>query len=110
MRLILVLLVLGGCGWSETKFNVKGIEAYCEAASECEGGYDAATCIDAIRTVDRSSCDYDPKAANDCYKALDEAVCETNSDLYQERLIAPKACGMVWDGCGTLFPDPIETQ
>ncbi len=110
MRLILGLVLFAGCGWSEEKFNVKGVEAFCEAASECEADYDVATCIDYVRTVDRTSCDYDPASAKACFKAMDEAECVSNGDLQQSRLAIPPECDLVWDGCGPLFPDPIETQ
>ena len=104
--LLLVLLV--GCGWSEDHFLVDGITAYCDAASDCVG-FEPAACEDHIRAVDRKKCDFDPKAAKTCAKSLeDEGVCSDNGDLGTMSYIGPEACDQVWDGCGPLFPIPID--
>lgn len=103
----LLLLLLVGCGWSEDKFAVKGIPAWCEAASDCVG-FEVGACEDHIRAVDRSSCDYDPAAARRCYANLeDEGTCTPLEALGTASFQGPEDCDLIWDGCGPLFEVPI---
>lgn len=93
------LALLVGCGWSEKKFEVVGIQRLCEQASACAGTYEVRACLDHLRGSDRSACDYDGAAAKDCARDLEEAACEQRApfDLYE--LAMPESCTLVWDGC-----------
>jgi hypothetical protein len=91
------LLVLVGCGWSEARFEVEGIDRLCEAASACAGTYDAATCLDLLRTTDRSGCAYDRAAASDCVAELEDAECEPIDPFELEALAIPDSCYAAWD-------------
>ncbi|MEQ1571140.1 MAG: hypothetical protein ABMA64_36255 [Myxococcota bacterium] len=91
------LLALIGCGWSERRFEVDGIDQLCEAAAACAGTYDAATCVDLLRTTDREGCAYDAAAAADCVDGLDGAACETIEPFGVTELALPPACAEVWD-------------
>jgi hypothetical protein len=91
------VMLLVSCGWSETKFEVVGIERLCEAASACAGTYDAATCIDLLRSTDRSACSFDPKAARDCSKEAEEAACAEVVPFGVKELTVPESCHQTYD-------------
>jgi hypothetical protein len=91
------LLALAGCGWSERRFEVEGIERLCEAAADCAGTYDAATCVDALRTTDRSGCAFDRGAAGDCVAQLDDATCAPVDPFDVRELAIPDPCYQAWD-------------
>ncbi len=108
MRSLPFLLVLAACGWSEDRFLVEGIPAFCAQAADCVG-FDPGACEDAVRAVDRGKCDYDPKAARACARHLeDEGTCRDNGDLGTYSYLPPAACDAVWPGCGPLFEPPID--
>lgn len=95
---LLSLLWLSGCGTSERRFEVVGIERMCEAAAACAGSFEATTCVDRLRSTDRSDCDYDPKAAGDCMAEVEEAECGTVAPYGIAQLQLPSACLEVY-GC-----------
>lgn len=99
MSRIFPLALLIGCGWSERKFEVVGVQRLCEAAAACAGTYDPQTCVDRLRSSDRSGCDYDGAAARECAEQVEDAACAQVApfDLYE--LAIPEACDRVWDGC-----------
>lgn len=91
---------LAACGFSEDRFLVKGIERWCEASSECSGTFETQSCIDVMRSQDRSGCDYDAEAAADCYEALETAGCDDDPLLDLAVLVVPEACDAVYV-CGS---------
>jgi hypothetical protein len=103
-------VLLAGCGWSETKFEVEGIGALCDAASSCAGYYDADACYDALRATDRSGCDYDPKAARACADELESASCQpVGTNLPLEQLVVPDACVEVYS-CEWIALDVFDER
>ncbi|MEQ1508216.1 MAG: hypothetical protein ABMB14_38655 [Myxococcota bacterium] len=92
-----LLSMLAGCGWSERRFEAVGIQDLCDAASACAGTYDAATCVDLVRTTDRSGCAYDEKAAGDCMDALPDAACVDQDPFELKALAIPDRCYQAWD-------------
>ena len=104
---VLTLLVLASaCGFSEKEFQVKVIPEFCIMVADCTETVPVAACEDAMRTVDRSSCDYDPKSAKDCFKTLDDAICVDNGDVGTMSLSYPKVCDLAYDACGLLWDEP----
>ena len=91
------LILLVGCGWSERRFEAVGIERLCEAASACAGTYDASTCIDLLRSSDRSACDFDPAAARDCGHEADEAACAEVAPFGIWEITVPESCFGAYD-------------
>lgn len=89
--------LLVACGWSERRFEVVGIERLCEAASACAGTYDTATCVDRLRSTDRSACDFDPGAARECSAASEEATCAVLEPFGVSELTVPEPCLAVYD-------------
>src|SRR5690349_20594325 len=91
------LLFVTSCGWSERRFEVVGIERLCERAAKCAGTYDAATCVDRLRTADRSSCTYDGAAAADCASQVEEAACKETEPFGLSELEIPEPCVETYD-------------
>ncbi len=89
--------LLVACGWSERRFEVEGIERLCEAASACAGTYAAETCVDRLRTTDRSACDFDPRAARDCGAQIEEAACTEIAPFGISELALPESCTAAYD-------------
>jgi hypothetical protein len=101
-----LILAASACGYSEKKFQVNTIPNFCAANADCTGIFDAETCIDTIRTVDRSKCDYDPKSAKECDQFLEEeSTCVDNGDIGTFSLAYPKACDLIYS-CGPLWEEP----
>jgi hypothetical protein len=94
---ILPCIALIGCGFGEKRFEVVGIERICEQASACAGTYDAAACVDALRTTDRSECDYDPAAAKACANTVEEARCVAREPFAVQELELPEDCQAAYD-------------
>ena len=123
MSLILpVLLLVTACGMSEERFTVDGLQRLCEQEVLCaENRFDLTACVDHVRATDRSGCDYDPKAARACYRALDTSCTPgvladpgalTSPELCQEckvdemgiaTLALPSVCAEVYPDCPALF-------
>jgi hypothetical protein len=101
--------VLGGCGWSETKFEVRGIEALCERAASCAGTFETAACIDELRATDRTSCDYDSRAARQCAVAAEDAACLTDPIFQTTTIEVPQPCLEVYD-CEWIDLAPFEVR
>ena len=91
MRLLPVI-ALASCGYSEQKFEAVAVERLCEAAAQCAGTYDAAACVDRLRTTDRASCDYDPEAAKACASAVEDAACADVEPFALRELEIPADC------------------
>lgn len=87
-----LLAIAAGCGWSERRFEVEGIERLCEAAASCAGTYEASICVDRLRTADRSSCAYDGAAAADCAAEIEQAACVEIEPFGLYELTIPQAC------------------
>ncbi len=92
-----VILLVGGCGFSEDRFLVKGVDRWCELSAECAGTFEKDACIDVFRSTDREGCTYDPAAAGDCYAELPEAACIEDELLGLSTLEVPAACELVYD-------------
>lgn len=107
MRYVWPVILCVGCGWSEERFLTEGLDEWCAEAAACEGGYTVEDCIDHIRTVDRSDCEYDPVAADACITDLQDAECLDLPALDTSSFDSPASCDEVWPGCGPLFPKPI---
>jgi hypothetical protein len=105
--LIYIVVLASACGYSEKKFQVETIPEFCSLNANCTEIIDAVACIDSLRTVDRSTCDYDPKAAKECQQLLEEATCEDNGDIGTYSLLYPESCDRVYDGCGVLWEEPF---
>lgn len=88
----LALVCLVACGFSEEKFLVDGVGLWCERSAECAGSFDATTCVDVFRSTDRSSCDYDPAAAKECFAALPDAACIEDAPFELMVLDVPASC------------------
>jgi hypothetical protein len=94
----LALAVLAsGCGFSEEKFLVNGVERWCEYSSECAGTFETQACIDVFRSTDRSACTYDPDAAATCWSELPDALCIDDEVLLVRYLEVPEACEAAYD-------------
>jgi len=91
------LFALVGCGVSERRFEVVGVQELCDAAAACAGTYDAATCVDLLRSTDRADCAYDKVSAADCMDQLDGAACDTVEPYDLHELAVPEACYAAWD-------------
>ena len=102
------LILVGACGWSETRFLTTGIPDLCEATAACMGTLDAAACEDHVRAVDRGHCDYDPAMARKCARTLEDGICFDNGDLDTFSFEPPEACNAVYPDCGPLFDWPID--
>jgi hypothetical protein len=85
-------VLLAGCGFSEERFLVRGVERWCDRSAECAGTFEPDACIDAFRTTDRSDCTYDPEMGEACYDALEEAACVEDELLGTFTLEVPEAC------------------
>ena len=108
MRYVWPVILWVGCGWSEERLLTEGLDEWCTEATACEGGYTIDACIDHIRTVDRSLCDYDPEAARACIADLPSATCTDLPALDTASFNSPESCDEIWEGCGPLFPEPIS--
>jgi len=108
LPVVSMLIFASACGYSEKKFLVNTTFEFCSLNEYCTESVITAACVDAIRSVDRSSCDYNPKAAKECHKALEEneATCEANLDIDTSTLVYPAICDEVWEGCGSLWEEP----
>ncbi len=104
--LISLVLLASACGYSEKKFEVIAVVDFCDLNADCTQIVDSDTCVDIVRTMDRSKCDYDPKAAKDCAKLLEESSCVDNGDVGTFSLDYPEPCDLVYDGCGPLWEAP----
>jgi len=101
------LICTAACGRSEAKFQVETIQNFCQLNEDCTKIVAAASCVDAIRLVDWSHCDYDPRAAKACHQELEsEATCVDNGDVGTSSLAYPMSCDQVYVGCGPLFEEP----
>lgn len=110
-RLLLVtLLGTSACGFSETRFEVKAIPLLCEQAANCVATFQTAACIDDVRAIDRSMCDYDPSAARDCFKELEDAPCVSNGDVGTTSIELPESCAIVYPDCEPLFVEPYPVE
>jgi hypothetical protein len=89
---ILPCIALAACGFGEKRFEVVGIERLCEQASACAGTFDAAACVDHLRTTDRSTCDYDPAAAKACANDVEAAPCVPVEPFAMSALEIPEDC------------------
>ena len=104
------MLLFAGCGASETKFLVNGLPLLCEAAADCALTYDAASCEGDVR-ASLKGCDYDPRAARSCMRALKkgEGTCETDATLGTSTFAPPEDCDLVYaDPCGSLIPTRVD--
>ncbi|MEZ4316631.1 MAG: hypothetical protein R3F61_03985 [Myxococcota bacterium] len=90
-------LMAAGCGFSEERFLVKGVDRWCEQSAACAGVFDKEACIDVFRSTDRSGCTYDEEAASECYSVLPEAQCIDDDVLGIRYLEVPEACEAVYD-------------
>ena len=106
MRYVGLLILASACGWSERRFEAKGIAQLCEAAASCAQTYDASTCIDRLRSTDRSSCDFDPDKAAACSADAKDAPCETIGVFAIEALRIPESCIQTYD-CDWIDLDPL---
>ena len=104
---ICALLSLGACGLSETRFQAEVLSEFCLLNEDCTQTVDQASCIDALRAVDRTACDYDPSAAKTCEQELEtEAACVDNGDIGTSTLDYPSVCDEVYSGCEPLYSEP----
>lgn len=94
---IVWFLGLSACGWSQQRFEIVGIERLCEAAASCAETYETSTCVDRLRSTDRTSCTYDARAAGDCLAALDDAGCEQVGPFEVTEIALPEPCTLVYD-------------
>lgn len=90
------MLVLAACGFSEERFEVKAVDRWCELSAACAGTFDAETCVDVIRTTDRTGCTYDPVAGRDCFDQLPDAACVEDDVLDVRYLDVPEACELAY--------------
>ena len=96
----LPVIALVSCGYSEKRFEAVAVEQLCEAAAACAGTYDAAACVDHLRTTDRSACDYDPAAAKACAGAIEGAACVDVEPFALRELEVPGDCQAAYDCSG----------
>lgn len=92
MRWVWLGALTVGCGFSEERFLVKAVGRWCELSAQCAGTFDAQACVDVIRSTDRTGCDYDPVAGEQCWTELAEATCVEDDLLDVRYLDVPPAC------------------
>ncbi len=107
----LAFVGLVACGGREERFLTDTVDALCAEASACAGTYEPAACVDALRGgLDAGGCTFDPSAAKDCARALDEgeAACEALEPFQVSALALPEACAAAYD-CGRAggWLDPL---
>lgn len=107
-RTFLAILLLAGCGVSEDRFLVEGVDAFCAAIATCTGHVPTEGCVDTVRAADRQGCDYDPKAADDCLAALEAPTCVLHEGTGRTSLDVPEACASVWPDCALTWSEPYE--
>lgn len=90
MTLLTLLLACGG--FTEERFLVDGYGRWCEQSSACSGTFEPDSCYDLLRSQDRSGCDFDPVAAEQCYDELEAAECYDDPLLDLAVLVVPEAC------------------
>ena len=101
------LISLAGCGLSEARFQADTLSDFCALNEACTETVDQPSCIEALRVVERSACDYDPRAAKTCQAELEtETTCVDNGDIGTSSLRYPEACDRVYSGCGPLYTEP----
>lgn len=98
----LLILLWSGCGGMAVEdFEVDVLDELCQAAADCEATFDAESCYDLLRSIDRSRCDFDADAARDCADGIPEARCIDNGDLGTTTWEVPEACDAVYS-CGPI--------
>lgn len=93
---VVALLAVAGCGFSEERFLVKGVGRWCDLSAQCAGTFTAEACVDVIRSTDRSGCDYDPVAGEQCFGELAAATCVEDDLLDVRYLDVPASCEATW--------------
>ena len=108
--LVLAAAMCAACGWSEDRFWVDGLPAWCVEAAACEG-FSVEACIDHVRATDRSGCDYDGTAAKECFRATLNGAgqCIDQDDLGTSVFLGPDPCEQIWPDCGPLFNPPFPS-
>jgi hypothetical protein len=95
-RILLCLVVgavLAGCRFKEERFMEESLEASCVWIAECLELFETAdACIEEYQeAVLLDFCEYDPKAAKECVKALQELTCDDTE--------VPDECNEVYFNC-----------
>lgn len=91
----LALLLLVGCGMTEARFERKGWKRWCQQANNCDPGVDVDTCIETLRSTERTDCVYDPVAAETCFDALVSVTC-IDLGLDVRVIDVPESCEQTW--------------
>lgn len=113
-----LLILLAACGVDETVFIPEYSDNYCAKLVECT---DAAVLrFDGIETVDDclavigpeieaevQSCDYSPKNAKRCLKAMEGMGCPGPDQAFDD--VLPLDCGQVSSSCSPAAADTNES-
>ena len=96
--MIVALLGLAACEFTEQQFEDKAGPALCAKFAECIEGFDEDACNNPEDPVDTSSCTYNADNAKECYDGIEDAPCGTEEEFYIPDL--PAACDSVYTDCG----------
>ena len=110
----LTLMTLAGCGIDETKFIPEYTQLYCEKYMECSD--QAVRVFDGIDDIDQclgtvgpqieaevGYCDYNPKAAKKCIKAMEAMTCPGEGQFLDD--VVPLDCSEAVNACNPPAED-----
>ena len=94
-----LVIFLVGCGIPEYKYQTEVAELLCEKHAQCNDDLTKEDCLAIDPEIDRESCDYDAKAAEECRDAVVVAECTEYVDLFLTTFEPPPICDEVWVNC-----------
>lgn len=115
--LLLALVGLAGCGWSESKYISRRAEADCAWALRCETqavlafrGWETQEACLADHGPEVAGwgegCAYDKHAAAPCVKGIEDSQCPPAGEDH----VLPVACDTVYAGCGDTQPQDTSSD